>query len=186
MRKSTAVAAIAAIAAIAPACSGTQTSTTSAAAIASECQSSSLTISNGDWGGATGSMLGDLRFTNNGSKSCRLRGYFAMALLDGAGNRIRSSVFYTSQALPNPPSTLPPAVILPPHKNDSAFQTLQWLNWCEQPTPSQVSVEVLLPSGWTKPSVIIGTARSGTFFPRCDDPNRSTFMIEGAVGPPPR
>lgn len=152
----------------------TSTTTTTMAANAVRCAASSLTL-RGGWQGATGSLLGGIRFTNNGTEPCTLQGYLKLVLLDGAGTPIPSvGVLYTNNALPQPPSVPPPAVILVPHKQDAANELVQWFNWC-QGSAGVVSIEVSLPDGLTRPAVM------GIGAPRCDDPTRGTSIEEEAV-----
>ncbi len=142
------------------------------------CVASELSAS-GSWQGATGSLLGDLVFTNTGKEPCSLVGYLRITLVDQRGQALPVQLRKGRPAAELHPLATPMLVALGPGEPRAASVMLQWFNWCG-PSPGRVSVIVALASGAHLSPVAMGTGGS-----RCDDFTDPSFLTEGPVQIPP-
>jgi hypothetical protein len=141
------------------------------------CTASSLTVT-GTWQGATGSMLGDIAFTNTGTRWCALPGYLGLELVNQRSQVLAVQVQRGqagSAALPT--GAVAKAVVLAPGKPNSASETLQWSNWCGA-TPDNLALDVVLPD---HEKVAATPVRQPWGVPRCDDSAAPSVIVEGPV-----
>ncbi|HEV8648691.1 MAG TPA: DUF4232 domain-containing protein [Actinomycetes bacterium] len=131
------------------------------------------------WEGATGSLVGSVRFTSRGGAVCALNGYPTIQLLDQHGRALptRTGRSGRSQAT---------GVLVRP--GTAATAAFVWSNWCG-PNPGRVGLRVTLPGGGTLvPTVEAGTPRELTA--RCDAPGAPSSLSRGPFAaerpePPP-
>jgi len=142
------------------------------------CVASELSTS-GTWQGATGSLLGDVGFTNTGKEPCYLVGYLRISLVDERGQALAVQLRKGPPAAKLNPQATPMPVELSPGEPRTALVMLQWFNWCGA-SPGSVSVLVALTSGAHLRPAAMGTGGS-----RCDDSTAPSFLTEGPVQIPP-
>jgi hypothetical protein len=131
------------------------------------------------WEGATGSLVGSVRFTGRGGAVCALNGYPTIQLLDQHGRVLptRMGRYGRSQAT---------GVLVRP--GAAATVRFRWSNWCG-PQPGLVGLRVTLPGGGTLvPTIAGGTPRELTA--RCDAPGAPSSLSRGPFAaelpePPP-
>ena len=131
------------------------------------------------WEGATGSLVGSVRFTSRGGAVCALNGYPTIQLLDQHGRELptRMGRYGRSQAT---------GVLVRP--GAAATAPFVWANWCG-PQPGKLGLRVTLPGGGTLvPTIAGGTPRELTA--RCDAPGAPSSLSRGPFAaelpePPP-
>ncbi len=131
------------------------------------CASKDLSVSS-SLQGATGSLAGQVSFTNISDSACYLTNpEFSLSLSDSSGTplNVKSAVFLPAETLITP-------------KNDVSF-TIVWSNWCGMEIAQPVNLVVNIPS--SSPEIISPLKNIGYLVasgPRCDDPQSvSTLTV---------
>ncbi len=131
------------------------------------------------WEGATGSLVGSVRFTSRRGAVCALNGYPTIQLLDQHGRVLPTRTGRSGR------SQVTGVLVRPGAAATVAFV---WRNWCG-PQPGLVGLRVTLPGGGTLvPTIAGGTPRGLTA--RCDAPGAPSSLSRGPFAaelpePPP-
>ncbi len=131
-----------------------------------------------DWEGATGSLLGTVRFTNRGPGTCSLGGYLAVKVI----GRDDAVLPVTEQRAAPVPTTQSPPVLLGVNVTGAAAAQVQWREWCLPTKPTPVTLAVTLPDGSVLSAPYLGP-NTPDQTPRCDAPNLPSTLGVGPVLP---
>jgi hypothetical protein len=131
-------------------------------------------------------MLGGIRFTNEGSTPCALRGFVGVEVFAQAGQPLDVTVTPTAGDPFNgieigaSLNQSPVAVALAPGAS-SAYAVTEWFNWCG-PAPGNVQLKLVLPDGEHLTSLPRFDNGPVLGIPRCDDPQSTSIFYITAVG----
>jgi hypothetical protein len=130
------------------------------------------------WQGATGSIVGTIRFHNVGSQPCQLRGHPKLDIVDSAGRSLQVEVFLAAPS--SPPFRGDPEQGVDLRQGEEARTFVIWRNWCGARADAlgPLTVELQLPGSG-------GTLRAAgpAYVARCDAPGAPSSISVGAFAP---
>lgn len=114
----------------------------------SPCRAPNLTVA-AAWGGIANSETGNIRFTNNSTKACTLRGRPEIMIIDGRGHALSVVESYYPNYDPFVSRGLPAddkrrGVVRPRLR---AFVAVVWGNWCGGEAREPFTLLIALPQG---------------------------------------